>query len=49
MKVDLGGVAETLLITREEFFDLPNYPKNPDMGGRKAGFSREIFMRRRPH
>jgi len=28
----------------EEFFDLPNHPKDPDMGSRKVGFSREIFI-----
>lgn len=42
----LRVVIENYPEDREEFFDLPNHPKNPDMGGRKAGFSREIFIER---
>ena len=29
---------------QEEFFELANHPKNPEMGSRKVGFSREIFI-----
>ncbi|WP_028578642.1 glutamine--tRNA ligase/YqeY domain fusion protein [Desulfomicrobium escambiense] len=29
---------------QEEFFELANHPKNPDMGSRKVGFSREVFI-----
>jgi glutaminyl-tRNA synthetase len=29
---------------KEEFFELANHPKNPEMGSRKVGFSREIFI-----
>jgi glutaminyl-tRNA synthetase len=29
---------------QEEFFELANHPKNPDMGTRKVGFSREVFI-----
>jgi glutaminyl-tRNA synthetase len=29
---------------QEEFFELANHPKNPDMGKRKVGFSREVFI-----
>ena len=29
---------------QEEFFTLANHPKNPDMGTRQVGFSREIFI-----
>jgi len=29
---------------KEEFFELANHPKNPDMGSRKVGFSREIYI-----
>ena len=42
----LRVVIENYPEDREEFFDLPNHPKNSDMGGRKAGFSREIFIER---
>lgn len=29
---------------QEEFFELANHPKNPEMGSRKVGFAREIFI-----
>ena len=32
---------------QEEFFELANHPKNPDMGSRKVGFSREVFIEER--
>ena len=29
---------------KEEFFELANHPKKPEMGSRKVGFSREVFI-----
>lgn len=29
---------------QEEFFELANHPKNPEMGTRQIGFSREVFI-----
>jgi glutaminyl-tRNA synthetase len=37
-------IIENYPADQEEFFELANHPKNPGMGGRKVGFSREVFI-----
>jgi len=37
-------VIENYPEDQEEFFELANHPKNSDMGSRKVGFSREIYI-----
>ena len=37
-------IIENYPLEKEEFFELANHPKNPDMGTRKVGFSREIYI-----
>jgi len=37
-------IIENYPADKEEFFELANHPKNPDMGSRTVGFSREIFI-----
>ncbi|MBU4525238.1 MAG: glutamine--tRNA ligase/YqeY domain fusion protein [Desulfomicrobium sp.] len=37
-------IIENYPADQEEFFELANHPKNPGMGTRKVGFSREVFI-----
>jgi glutaminyl-tRNA synthetase len=37
-------IIENYPADKDEFFELANHPKSPDMGGRKVGFSREVFI-----
>jgi len=37
-------IIENYPADQEEFFELANHPKNPGMGSRKVGFSREVFI-----
>ena len=37
-------IIENYPAEQEEFFELANHPKNPDMGSRKVGFSREVYI-----
>ena len=37
-------IIENYPADKEEFFELANHPKTPEMGSREVGFSREIFI-----
>ncbi len=37
-------IIENYPADKEEFFELANHPKNPDMGSRTVGFSREVYI-----
>jgi glutaminyl-tRNA synthetase len=40
----LKVVIENYPQGQEEFFELANHPKNPDMGSRRVGFAREVYI-----